>query len=466
MHSNIKDRETREWTTNCCMLPYSEADLIKRAKVDPETLVKRDEAEFGNWSNATRLFGFSECVDRRQDERKIHLRRNPHYFCDEYVKDINNGTLPLFFCDEHKALDHILPVKVLGLCRQIYIEANPILWSTNTFGFSNAGDFVWFMSDRISAQKASITSLLVDLSPNSMYADRYLPGPSVTTNEIITSLVSLRTLHLYLQDNNCFRYRLPAQASELLIQQHLRQWQYGMEMYRRRFIDFKRLPLQEVTVLMPEHRTKPLRDVPDWYHAEQIKYTESVRDAILDPNGAQDFLRKQASDKAKKDAEMAWWRANKAPPCQQASSEEECARLNQAIIDNQRIMKGKPKSSKPRAQACNLVHVCIICVQIRGITMQMAKRCKQPGNCNKAYLNVMFKHQSRPTKTRKLLLQRSDTMRIALDKYFKASGAFKTDSFYLQIGGISLKEEYTVKDLGLQQDNEVEVVDVAHQVPN
>ena len=56
-------------------------------------------------------------------------------------------------------------------------------------------------------------------------------------------------------------------------------------------------------------------------------------------------------------------------------------------------------------------------------------------------------------------------MQIALEKYIKASGAFKTDSFYLQIGGISLKEEYTVKDLGLQQDSEVEVVDVRIKSP-
>ena len=442
------------------MLPYSEAELFERAKVNPEILAKRDEAEFGNWSNATHLFGFSECIERRQDERKIHLRLNPHNFCKEYVKDINNGTLPLFFCDEHKALDHILPVKVLGLCRQIYIEANPILWSTNTFGFSNARDFSWFMSDRISAQKASITSLLVDLAPNGMQA-----RGKVTTNAILNSLVSLRTLHLYFHDDSCgVRFRVPGYDSRLDTQQQLRRWHLAMEQFRERFIDFKRLPLEEVTVLMPEREISSHYDVQDWYHAEQVKYMESVRDAILDPNGAQDFLQEQASNKAEKQARAADWKLRNTP-CQQASSEEECATLRQAVIDNQRNMKGKTKSSKPQAAACEREHVCITCVQTWGRTVQIAKQCTQPGNCNKAYLSVMFKHQSRPTKTRKLLLQGSDTMQIALEKYIKASGAFKTDSFYLQIGGISLKEEYTVKDLGLQQDSEVEVVDVRIKSP-
>jgi hypothetical protein len=88
-------KQTRDWSTSCCMLPYSEADLFECAKVGPETLLKRDEAEFGNWCNATRLIGFSECVNKRLEERNLHLKRNPHYFCEEYTKRTSTETLPL-----------------------------------------------------------------------------------------------------------------------------------------------------------------------------------------------------------------------------------------------------------------------------------------------------------------------------------------------------------------------------------
>ena len=88
-------KQTRDWSTSCCMLPYSEADLFERTKVGPETLLKRDEAEFGNWCNATRWIGFSECVNERLEEKKLHLKQNPHYFCEEYTKGTSTETLPL-----------------------------------------------------------------------------------------------------------------------------------------------------------------------------------------------------------------------------------------------------------------------------------------------------------------------------------------------------------------------------------
>ena len=290
------------------MLPYSEADLFERSKVGLATLLERDEAEFGTWCNATRVIGFSEITDIRQKERKLHLQRNPHHFCEEYTEGMRNATLPMY--NENKALDHVLQVNILRVCRQIYIEANPVLWSTNTWALNNYVDFTWFMADRTGAQKASIKGLLLDLSPNSVYARSQFSGPNPTANGIMASFVSLRTLHLYLQDASLFRI-FQATSDVFEIQGRIQSWRLYMRMYSKRFIDFKRLPLAEVTVLMPEHIIENPPDVPDWYHAEKIQYVESVRQVILDPWGFQHFWQEQALKRAEAAAAAAYKKSTK-----------------------------------------------------------------------------------------------------------------------------------------------------------
>lgn len=296
------------------------------------------------------------CATERRQERHSHLQRNPHSQCRQYLKDIREGKCNLLegrALERYKTKYHVVQVQILQVCRQVYIEANPILWSSNTLSFSTAVDFSRFMSDRVAAQKASITKLHLDLSWGAEGAANR-EGQRTTTNGIITSLVGLRTLHLYLQDEVHGRPNFTAIPLVVDFEKEIEHWQIQTKAYeaRERFTNFKRLPLQNVTVLLVHDLLSTngywSTSLQDWRHAERIKYAESVREAILDPEGSQKYQQEQADAKAVREAELAELRLN-LPPCEQASTEEECAELNQKDTDCRTILNGKRRSAEAQS---------------------------------------------------------------------------------------------------------------------
>lgn len=87
----------------------------------------------------------------------------------------------------------MLPVQVVRACRQAHLEANPIIWSTNTMSFIRHGDCHAWMSDRLAAQKALITGLhlkIVDSNSPSRWT-RVAGAQSV-----VKALIGLESLHL------------------------------------------------------------------------------------------------------------------------------------------------------------------------------------------------------------------------------------------------------------------------------
>lgn len=74
-----------------------------------------------------------------------------------------------------------LHLSLLGVCRQIYAEANTIFWTTNTFSFQDIATLRVFMNGLHSTQKKKLTRMHVDFSdPPSMQrnAQRHSISPS------------------------------------------------------------------------------------------------------------------------------------------------------------------------------------------------------------------------------------------------------------------------------------------------
>lgn len=64
--------------------------------------------------------------------------------------------------DHHTERDpppNSLNVDVLAVCRQIYVEVNPILWSTNTWSFQSNGIWRDWMNCRNALQKRLIKKI-------------------------------------------------------------------------------------------------------------------------------------------------------------------------------------------------------------------------------------------------------------------------------------------------------------------
>ena len=86
------------------------------------------------------------------------------YFSCE--SDLNYGSIkPNINHEERNCGFHemMMYLSVLRLCRQVYVEANQILWTTNTFSFVDTYTFKIFMKARTIRQKRLIKSLRLQM---------------------------------------------------------------------------------------------------------------------------------------------------------------------------------------------------------------------------------------------------------------------------------------------------------------
>ena len=216
------------------------------------------------------------------------------------------------------------------------------------------------MRERITSQKASITSLLLDLSGSKYWFYKLGGSQRATTNGVIKVLTGLRTLHLYLDDQLDDSYSYHGIQRVGLFRE-------AMKTYEKQvgFTNYKQLPLSTVTVLIVkrEYGIHLIHDgdKEDRYQEERVKYAEYVRQTILDTEGAEKFRQEQADADAAREKELEEARKIE-PPCMQASTTEDCARINQAAQTRpQASNKSKPIKPKTQARACKAEHVCLVC---------------------------------------------------------------------------------------------------------
>lgn len=88
--------------------------------------------------------------------------RQPHQSCDHELSLKWGCPMDLF---GHKKPDpESMHLTILRVCRQTYIEANNVLWTTNTFSFTDADPtFVDFMEPRSTPQKQLLRKLRLQM---------------------------------------------------------------------------------------------------------------------------------------------------------------------------------------------------------------------------------------------------------------------------------------------------------------
>lgn len=369
------------WRTLCCFAPHSEDSIFERSKIPIDDLITTDEASCGDFVDSTLTQQLPSDASQAREVRKAAITGHPHSSCRALIANLRSGqkeTLGSHQLVYHKRKEYALPVQLLRVCRQIYIESNPLLWSTNTLSFENMTDFKTFMSNRIRAQRANITSLHLDLTDNHYCNSRY--ASSAATLGIVKSLVGLRSLHVYLSDNLILDPLATMAGDDESAQiDNWKDWVHE-ESGGKELTNYRILDLTNVTVLMAIAKIGVFRYPPTltashslekWRRGERTDYAEKIRQTILDADGAQKLKKEQADAKAARAAEIAEMEENKLtdPPCPQASTVDECAGMTQ-----KRRKNGK-------APPCPKDHVCLICFNDLDKSRDGARQCPKPGAC-------------------------------------------------------------------------------------
>ena len=230
------------------------------------------------------------------------------------------------------------------------------------------------MKNRSTAQKALIMSIHLDYSWRNQLYDQELGNRG-----IIKSLVNLRELHLYVEDDYNPNYREAAVSTA-----NLKEWWYRNEATLRAdgTLNYKQLPLKNVTVVVTavKHgKTDPVvSPKDDWQQQERISFAQSVRRRIMDSEGAQHLAQELAEAKVVQQAELEQRRASE-PACPEASTREECVKLRQERRDSRVAFTGKEFKTKVRA--CDAEHVCQVCLKKGKCTRAEARMCARPGRC-------------------------------------------------------------------------------------
>ncbi|KAL8687301.1 MAG: hypothetical protein Q9218_006485 [Villophora microphyllina] len=145
---------------------------------------------------------------------------------------------------------------LLGVCRQIYYEASEVLWATNTFSFSQAHAFGWFMKSLNYGQRNKIARLHLDI-------DVFAAGNSwlrAVSKGLIKTLRSLALLQVSLE---IATYRPPGDHYAVPLMDCL--------------LTFCKTPLSQHQVIVGDYE----EDHGYWNHTH--KHTHSLSTQFINP---------------------------------------------------------------------------------------------------------------------------------------------------------------------------------------
>ncbi len=171
---------------------------------------------------------------------------------------------------------------VLRSCRQIYVEAKNILWTTNTFSFADATTFRRFIMTRTINQKRLIKILRLR-----MLSFEEKKWNKALNMALVRSLSALRRLRLYIEYDVYWGDYEYAKSQNLLYGHNLL---YGTS----HFSGLKKLstlPLNDVNIVVQHSRHMSIDH--GWSEVERQEFAEGLRKILLNPKGASIYAEDQ-----------------------------------------------------------------------------------------------------------------------------------------------------------------------------
>ena len=237
-----------------------------------------------------------DCPENQEDEKRTTrggeiLSIRPHQICESYLT--YNPIAPdniykEWYCDGRE----MVRLSVLRSCRQIYVEANKILWTTNTFSFADATTLKRFMMTRTINQKRSIASIRLQMELDS-YGHR--EWNTALNMPLVRSLCGLRHLRLHIEHEMNARSYEFAKSNNLLF----------TTTYCEGLQKVSILPLAKVEVVVRNPQFIPEHDL--WTKVDREEFAEGLRKILLNPKGAQiyadDQLRRKEACRKRQESE-------------------------------------------------------------------------------------------------------------------------------------------------------------------
>ncbi len=254
-----------------------------------------------------------DCHENQEDEKLTTsdgeiLSIRSHQKCESnlnYDPIEPNKIYKEWYCDDRE----MVRLSVLRSCRQIYVEANKMLWTTNTFSFADATTLKRFMMTRTVHQKRSIESIRLQME---FIFYGYKEWNTALNMPLVRSLSGLRRLRLRIEhemDTKDYEY---AKSHDRLF----------TTTYCEGLQKVSTLPLTEVEIVTRNPQYLPEHDL--WTKADREEFAEGLREILLNPKGAQIYAddqlrRKEACRKTKElEAEI---KASMSRPRLQAEAE-------------------------------------------------------------------------------------------------------------------------------------------------
>ena len=210
------------------------------------------------------------------------------------------GSGPMFVRKEERQALRV-DLNALGVCRQLYEEANHLLWATNIFSFEDPRTFEKFFDSLNPAQKRKLTNIHIsaDIGGGAWFTSQYQRarwdshywGKALKTSNL-TMLRGVQTLHLCInQTFDCVSWHPPTSETEA----GERQLQEGLQADLESVLRLRALAVKHVTVVMSDDAVELERTGKStyrWTATKKNEYAEGIRANIVDPGGA-DLVKKE-----------------------------------------------------------------------------------------------------------------------------------------------------------------------------
>lgn len=223
-----------------------------------------------------------EQMDKEEEQLLIgHLRVSDSQDGWRRAKDTLVYGPPGAVFRKRDGYDREMHLGILRTCRQIYIEANQVLWESNIFSFNDVPSFSRFMGERTNFQKRLIKKLrlvvVFALHGTPLWSD-------AITMPLIRSLQGLREIWL------CINARFPASHFDK---------KYKARCFETKYLEGARklatLPLTRAKVSITNRYLGnydaywELGLYTQWTKEQQQEYAELIQARLLDVNGARLF---------------------------------------------------------------------------------------------------------------------------------------------------------------------------------
>ena len=201
------------------------------------------------------------------------------------------------FNKDRKALT--VDLNVLGVCRQLYEEANHLLWATNTFSFDDPDTCRKFFDSLNPAQKRNLTKIHINANIGGSASNYYTNADQrarwnsqywgkALKIRTLNTLKGVRTLHLCV--NQDFERISHPHYNSAAIAAAVERVEEAQVLDMEPILHLRTLTLKDVTVVISDDKEnfkQSGRSEHRWTVAKKNEYAKSIHTQLVDPLGAQ-----------------------------------------------------------------------------------------------------------------------------------------------------------------------------------